>query len=105
MARRWVVFVAAAIAVAHARPIAQADALFSFHSNPWLNLHHILCLKGNGAPLPYTETTINNYHIIGQGQATNMDLKETTHVTVDANGNVSASVADYTFVCHGTETF
>jgi len=59
----------------------------------------------SNAPLPYTETTTNNYHIIGQGQATNMDLKETTHVTVDANGNVSAWVADYTFVCHGTETF
>ena len=59
----------------------------------------------SNAPLPYTETMINNYHIIGQGQATNMDLKETTHVTIDANGNVTASVADYTFVCHGTATF
>ena len=59
----------------------------------------------SNAPLPYTETTINNYHIIGQGQATNMDLKETTHITVDANGNVTASVADYSFVCHGTTTF
>ena len=59
----------------------------------------------SNAPLPYTETMTNNYHIIGQGQATNMDLKETTHVTVDANGNVSAWVTDYTFVCQGTETF
>jgi hypothetical protein len=55
--------------------------------------------------LPYTETTTNNYHIIGQGQATNMDLKETVHVTVDANGDVTAWVTDYNFVCHGTETF
>jgi hypothetical protein len=52
----------------------------------------------SSAPLPYTETMINNYHIIGQGQATNMDLKETTHITIDANGNVSASVSDYNFV-------
>ena len=59
----------------------------------------------SSVPLPYTETDINNYHIIGQGQATNMDLKETTHITVDANGNVTADVADYTFVCHGTATF
>ena len=59
----------------------------------------------SNAPLPYTETMINNYHIIGQGQATNMDLKETTHVTVDASGNVSAWVTDYTFVCHQTPTF
>ena len=55
--------------------------------------------------LPYTETTINNYHIIGQGQATNMDLKETTHVTVDANGAVTAWVTDYNFECHGTASF
>lgn len=59
----------------------------------------------SNAPLPYTETMTNNYHIIGQGQATNMDLKETTHVTVDANGNVSAWVTDYNLVCQGTATF
>jgi len=59
----------------------------------------------SNATLPYTETTTNNYHIIGQGQATNMDLKETTHVTVDANGYVTAWVTDYNFVCHGTATF
>ena len=59
----------------------------------------------SNATLPYTETTTNNYHIIGQGQATNMDLKETVHVTVDANGYVTASVSDYTFECHGTASF
>jgi hypothetical protein len=32
--------------------MAQTDALFSFHSNDWLNLHHILWSKGAGAPLP-----------------------------------------------------
>src|SRR6266496_3964496 len=46
MSRRFPVFLAGAIA------IAQADALFSFHSNAWLNLHHILWSKGEGAPLP-----------------------------------------------------
>lgn len=59
----------------------------------------------SNAPLPYTETTTNNYHIIGQGQATNMDLHELVHVTVDANGNVSAWVTDYNLVCHGDPTF
>jgi hypothetical protein len=44
--------VAGALAVALGRPAAQADALFSFHSNPWLNLHHILWARGEGAPLP-----------------------------------------------------
>lgn len=55
--------------------------------------------------LPYTETMTNNYHIIGQGQATDMDLKETVHVTVDANGWVTAWVTDYNFACKGTPTF
>ena len=41
-----------AIAAAQGRPLAQSDALFGFHSNPWLNLHHILWSKGEGAPLP-----------------------------------------------------
>jgi hypothetical protein len=43
---------ACAIAMVQGRPLAQADALFSFHSNAWLNLHHILWSKGEGAPLP-----------------------------------------------------
>ena len=59
----------------------------------------------SNATLPFTETLTNNYHIIGQGQATNMDLKETTHVTVDANGYVTAWVTDYTFQCHQDATF
>ena len=43
---------ACAIALAPVRPLAQADVLFAFHSNPWINLHHILWSKGEGAPLP-----------------------------------------------------
>jgi hypothetical protein len=48
---------------------------------------------------------INNYHIVGQGQATNMDLHETVHLTVDANGYITAWVSDYNFSCHGDRTF
>lgn len=59
----------------------------------------------SNVPLPYTETSTNSYHIIGQGQATNMDLHETVHVTVDANGRVSAWVTDYNFECQGNPTF
>lgn len=59
----------------------------------------------SGAPLPYTETMTNDYNIIGQGQATNMNLHETVHVTVDANGYVSAWVTDYTLSCKQTPTF
>ena len=50
--RQCAVLVAWAIAIAQPRPMAQSDALFSFHSNVWLNLHHILWSKGEGAPLP-----------------------------------------------------
>lgn len=57
------------------------------------------------ASLPYSETMINNYHIIGQGQATNLDLHETVHVTVDANGRVTAWVTDYEFSCKQDPTF
>jgi hypothetical protein len=59
----------------------------------------------SGAPLPYSETMINNYHIVGQGQATNMDLHETVHITVNANGEVSAWVTDYNFSCKQDPTF
>jgi hypothetical protein len=50
-AGRFVLLLACSIVIAQ-EPIAQTDALFSFHSNPWLNLHHILWFKGEGAPLP-----------------------------------------------------
>lgn len=55
--------------------------------------------------LPYTSTFINNYHVIGQGSATNGDLHETVHVTVNANGDVTAWVTDYNFDCKGTPSF
>lgn len=32
--------------------VAQTDELFSFHSNAWMNLHHILWSRGEGASLP-----------------------------------------------------
>jgi hypothetical protein len=48
VSRRLAVLLAAAIAIAQGRPIAQADAFF----NAWLNLQHSLWSKGEGAPLP-----------------------------------------------------
>ena len=54
---------------------------------------------------PCTETMINNYHVIGQGQATNGDLHETVHYTVNANGDITAYVTDYNFDCKGTPSF
>jgi hypothetical protein len=52
MSHRFTVLLACAIAIAQRGPTAQTDALFSFHTNSWLNLHHILWSKGDGAPLP-----------------------------------------------------
>ena len=52
MSSRLAILIACAIAIVPVRPLAQADALFTFHSNPWINLHHILWSKGDGAPLP-----------------------------------------------------
>jgi len=52
MSRQFAILLACAIAIAQGRPMAQTDALFSFHSNAWLNLHHILWSRGEGAPLP-----------------------------------------------------
>ena len=54
---------------------------------------------------PYTGTFINNYHVIGQGQATNGDLHEVVHFTVNANGDLTAWVTDYNFSCKGTPSF
>lgn len=54
---------------------------------------------------PYTETMINNYHVVGQGQATNGNLHETVHFTVNANGDITAWVTDYNFDCQGTPSF
>ena len=51
MARPFAILLACTIAIAQ-EPISQTVALFSFHSNPWLNLHHILWFKGEGAPVP-----------------------------------------------------
>ena len=46
----------AALAAPSAQLAAQTDALFDFHSNPWLNLHHILWARGTpavaGGPAP-----------------------------------------------------
>jgi hypothetical protein len=43
---------AATILAVPARAAIQVDALFEFHSNPWLNLHHILWARGERAAPP-----------------------------------------------------
>jgi hypothetical protein len=52
MYRRFGRLLICAITIVHGRLMAQADTLFSFHSNAWMNLHHILWSRGECAPLP-----------------------------------------------------
>jgi hypothetical protein len=49
---RFGLLLVCAIAILPGRLMAQADPLYSFHSNSWMNLHHILWSRGEGAPLP-----------------------------------------------------
>jgi hypothetical protein len=41
-----------ALAFGSGVPAAQSDALFSFHSNAWLNLHHFIRAAARGGPAP-----------------------------------------------------
>jgi len=52
MYRQFGLLLICAMTIVPGRLMAQADRLFSFHSNAWLNLHHILWSRGEGAPLP-----------------------------------------------------
>ena len=52
MSRYLVLLLASAIAIAPMRPAVQPSALFAFHSNPWLNLHHFVRLSARGGPAP-----------------------------------------------------
>ena len=50
MSRSFVVLLSSAIVFAPTRPAAQPNALFAFHSNVWLNLHHFVRLSARGGP-------------------------------------------------------
>ena len=47
---------ASVVAFATMRPAAQSNALFSFHSNPWLNLHHFARASARGGVQPASRT-------------------------------------------------
>ena len=50
----------------------------------------------NGA---FEDTFVNNYRIIGQGKGNNLLLHTTIHVTVNANGDVTANVLNASAEC------
>jgi hypothetical protein len=48
---------------------------------------------------PYEDTYVNNFRIIGQGKGNNYLVHETWHVTINANGEVTAEVDNYSVEC------
>ncbi|MDP3741593.1 MAG: hypothetical protein Q8R08_04720 [bacterium] len=56
--------------------------------------------SGFGASgLPFHATYINNFRLIGQGKAPNLTIHENFHVTVNANGQITAYIDNFTFEC------
>ena len=49
--------------------------------------------------LPYTGTYVNNFRIIGQGNGNNYLVHENFHVTVNANGEMTAYVDNFSVEC------
>jgi hypothetical protein len=49
--------------------------------------------------LPYESTFVNNFRIIGQGTGNNYLVHENFHLTVNANGEVTASVDNFRVEC------
>jgi len=50
-------------------------------------------------PFPSESTSVNNFRIIGQGSGNNLLIHENFHVTVDANGAVTATVDNLSAEC------
>lgn len=50
-------------------------------------------------PLPITDTFINNFRIIGQGPDNNLLVHTTIHITINANGELTADVVNATVEC------
>ena len=50
-------------------------------------------------PLPVTRTFINNFRIIGQGTGNNLLVHQNAHLTINANGEVTATVSNTSVEC------
>ena len=50
MLRRLLLLLVSVAATATTHQAAQSNALFAFHSNPWLNLHHFARASARGGP-------------------------------------------------------
>lgn len=49
--------------------------------------------------LPFEDTYVNNYRIIGSGPGNNFLVHEVFHITVNANGDVTANVVNASVEC------
>jgi hypothetical protein len=50
-------------------------------------------------PPPFNFTFVNNFKIIGQGPDNNLLIHQNVHVTFNADGTMTASVNNFSFVC------
>ena len=55
--------------------------------------------KGSFVNGQFTATSINNFRIIGQGPGNNLLIHSTIHITVNANGEVTAEVNNSSVEC------
>ncbi len=53
----------------------------------------------NSGPLPFNDTFVNNFRIIGEGTGNNLLIHATFHITVNANGEVTAIVDNFMAEC------
>jgi len=50
-------------------------------------------------PFPITSTFVNNFYMIGQGPDNNFKVHETLHYTINANGEVTSFVDNFSVTC------
>lgn len=55
--------------------------------------------KGSFQNGQFEETFVNNFRIIGQGPGNNYVVHETYHLTINANGTITASVDNFSVDC------
>jgi hypothetical protein len=61
-----------------------------------VTLFHV---NGTARGFPFTFTSVNNFRIIGPGPGNNFLVHENTHVTVNANGTMTAFVDNFKVTC------
>ncbi len=58
-----------------------------------------LSFEADVVAFPFIQTSVNNFKIIGQGPDNNFLVHENIHITVNANGTVTASVDNFSMSC------